>query len=570
MGERPLTPAHSKLLRCDPAGKRESARDPHIGTLVMSSLSETGTLDAVHDPTRLALVRETGLLDSPAEEAFDRLTRLAAKLTGAPVTFISLVDEERDFYKSCFGFPEPLASERQLTGTTFCHYALVSRGPLVIEDTLAHPIYRNVPTVQSLGVRAYLGIPLRFGGRAIGSFCAIDFSPRAWSSLEIEVMEELAASTMREIELRAAMEAAEMERGRLKTLLMHVPAAVIFADGASRRVLLWNQRVEEILGTVPRGAEIERDESFAAFHPDGRIVGAHESPLERAILGETVHGEEFRIERSDGTAVWIRVHGAPVRDAAGEAIIGGVISFYDVTEQRRIGEENRSLYEQARSANRAQDDFFATVSHELRSPMTSILGWSKLLMGEDLQNETAREAAEAIAGSARLQAQLIDDLLDASRISTGKVALAMNRLNVNDSISEAVRAAQPVAASHGLRLRANLSEVPVIEGDAARLRQVVSNLLSNSIKFTPPGGLIEVSSRTENERAVIVVSDTGRGIAPELLPHIFEKHRQARTGELGGLGLGLTIVRHLVEMHGGEVRAHSAGPGKGTEFTIRL
>ena len=536
----------------------------------MSALTPSDTSETVRDPNRLAVVRHTGLLDSPTEEAFDRLTRLAAKLTGAPVTFISLVDEGRDFYKSCFGFPEPLASERQLTGTTFCHYALVSSGPLVIEDTLAHPIYRNVPTVHSLGVRAYLGIPLKINGMAVGSFCAIAFEPRAWSALQIEVMEELAASTMREIELRAAIDTAETERSRLKALLMHVPAAVIFADGPSRRVLLWNQKVEEILGTVPRGAEIRGDEDFVTMHPDGRVVEPHESPLERAILGETVHGQEFQIARSDGRTVWIRVHGAPVRAATGTAIIGGVISFYDVTEQRQIEQENRGLYDQARSAHRAQDEFFATVSHELRTPMTSILGWSKLLMAEDLQNETALEAADAIAGSARLQAQLIDDLLDASRISTGKIALNLKSLDVNDAITEAIQAAQPAAANNSLRLRTRLGTVPLIQGDAARMRQVVGNLLSNSIKFTPAGGLIEVCSRTEAGRAVIVVSDTGRGIAPELLPFVFDKHRQARSAEMGGLGLGLTIVRHLVEMHGGEITAHSPGPGLGTEFTIRL
>jgi signal transduction histidine kinase len=404
----------------------------------MTALSEPASYDPLRDPRRLAVVRGTGLLDSPTEVEFDRLTRLAAKLTGAPVTFISLVDDGRDFYKSCFGFPEPLASERELTGTTFCHYALVSQGPLVIEDTLAHPIYREVPTVHSLGVRAYLGIPLKIGGMAIGSFCAIDFVARSWTPLQIEVMEELAASTMREIELRAAID------------------------------------------------------------------------------------------------------------------------------------ENRTLYEQARSANRAQDEFFATVSHELRTPMTAILGWSKLLIHEDLQNETAIEAAEAIAGSARLQAQLIDDLLDASRIATGKIALNVTSIDVNDSIEEAIRAAQPSAASHNVRLRTQLGQVPVIQGDAARIRQVVGNLLSNSIKFTPSGGLIEVTSRTEDGRAVITVCDTGRGIAPDLLPHVFEKHRQARTAEMGGLGLGLSIVRHLVEMHGGEVSVHSAGPGMGAEFTIRL
>jgi signal transduction histidine kinase len=171
------------------------------------------TLDpqsAVADQERLEAVLQTGLLDTPPEESFDRLTRLAAKLIGVPTTFISLVDQSRDFYKSCFGFGEPLSTTRQLEGRTFCHHAIVSSAPLVINDTMADPIFREVPTVQSLGVRAYAGIPLiTDAGRAIGSFCAIDFAPRAWSALDIEILTELAASAMREIKLRSAVRAAQ-------------------------------------------------------------------------------------------------------------------------------------------------------------------------------------------------------------------------------------------------------------------------------------------------------------------------------------------------------------------------
>jgi len=171
------------------------------------------TLDpqfAVEDKLRLDAVLQTRLLDTPPEESFDRLTRLAAKLIGVPATFISLVDQSRDFYKSCFGFGEPLATTRQLEGRTFCHHALVSAGPLRIDDTLADPVFREVPTVQSLGVRAYAGIPLITDeGHAIGSFCAIDFAPRAWSALEVEILTELAASAMREIKLRSAVRAAQ-------------------------------------------------------------------------------------------------------------------------------------------------------------------------------------------------------------------------------------------------------------------------------------------------------------------------------------------------------------------------
>lgn len=153
---------------------------------------------------------QTGLLDTPPEESFDRLTRLAAKLTGVPTTFISLVDQGRDFYKSGFGFGEPLGTTRQMEGRTFCHHAIVSSTPLIINDTMEHPVFREIPTVQSLGVRAYAGIPLiTDDGHAIGSFCAIDFVPRAWSALDVEILTELAASAMREIRLRSAVRAAQ-------------------------------------------------------------------------------------------------------------------------------------------------------------------------------------------------------------------------------------------------------------------------------------------------------------------------------------------------------------------------
>jgi signal transduction histidine kinase len=158
---------------------------------------------AVQDENRLDALRETGLLDSEVEEEFDRLTRLASRLLEAPATFFSLVDTDRDFYKSCFGFDEPLASQRQLTGETFCHYSLVADGALVIPDTRADPLYAKVPTVESLGVAAYLGVPVRSpSGQVLGSFCAIDFTARDWTPLEVETMKELGRSAEREVAIR--------------------------------------------------------------------------------------------------------------------------------------------------------------------------------------------------------------------------------------------------------------------------------------------------------------------------------------------------------------------------------
>ena len=165
---------------------------------------------ALIDPQRLAAVQDTGLLDSIAEESFDRLTRLAAKITGAPVAFVSLLDAHRDFYKSTFGMDAPLSTLRQLTGRTFCHYSLVSDGPLVLEDATQLPVFRDVPTVASLGVRAYAGIPLKTeAGQVLGSFCAVDFKAKQWTEQDIEILQELAHSAMREIRLRRALHDAE-------------------------------------------------------------------------------------------------------------------------------------------------------------------------------------------------------------------------------------------------------------------------------------------------------------------------------------------------------------------------
>ena len=532
-------------------------------------MSATAVDATLRDPRRLDALRATNLLDTPAEEAFDRLTSLAAKLTGAPVTFLSLVDEQRDFYKSCFGFPEPLASERQLLGTTFCHYAMVSAGPLVIEDTLAHAIFRDVPTVKSLGVRAYLGVPLvGSDGYALGSFCAIDFAPRHWSALDIEVMRELAAATLREIELRSALMTADeaqrrldAERRMLDATMQQMPAGVVVAD-LSGEVTFSNEQAARIIGSIPANV-LTPGRNVRAFYADGTAYRAAESPLSRSVLvGEVVVNETMRYERADGVTKIISVSSTPVRDADGNAI-ACVLTIDDITEREGL------LHDLAEERRRL-DDFFAALSHELRTPMTSIIGWSRLLRMEELENPTAIEAAAAIESSALVQAQLVDDLLDVSRIAQGKLELAVERLDINAVVQEAMQAMQPAAMNNRLSLHARLAEVPAIDGDRARLRQVIANLLSNAIKFTPAGGLIEVITEVREQLVHIAVRDTGRGIAPELLPYVFERGRQAQSAELGGLGLGLTIVRYFAEKHGGTARAESDGPGKGATFTLTL
>lgn len=191
------------------------------------SIPTNEALRAVHDPERIAALRRTGLLDSDAEEAFDRMTHLAVKLLRVPAAFISLVDYDRDFYMSAHGFGEPLATSRELTGRTFCHYAIESDQPLVINDARADPVYRTVPTVESLGVAAYVGVPLPGPeGHILGSFCAIDTTPRHWTSEEVDILSELAASARREIELRHRARQAEEHALRLRELASELTAQV--------------------------------------------------------------------------------------------------------------------------------------------------------------------------------------------------------------------------------------------------------------------------------------------------------------------------------------------------------
>jgi len=190
--------------------------------------AEIDLLETIEDPTRLATVEATGLLDTEVEEVFDRMTRLAVKVLGVPAAFLSLVDSNRDFYKSASGFGEPLRTNRELKGRTFCHYAIQSPSPLIIDDTVSHPVYSQVATVKSLGVGAYLGVPLVMeNGHAIGSFCAIDVKPRHWTLTEIEVLSELAASAKREIELRIATRGERAAR-------LSAEAARITAEEANR------------------------------------------------------------------------------------------------------------------------------------------------------------------------------------------------------------------------------------------------------------------------------------------------------------------------------------------------
>ncbi|MGH8525461.1 MAG: hybrid sensor histidine kinase/response regulator, partial [Gammaproteobacteria bacterium] len=247
---------------------------------------------------------------------------------------------------------------------------------------------------------------------------------------------------------------------------------------------------------------------------------------------------------------------------------------HDVTERRQALAREKEARKEAEAANRLKDEFLSTLSHELRTPLTAIIGWSHLLVQGEVDRQKQPKALETIARNAKSQAQLIDDLLDVSRIIRGKLHLDFSPCELQPVIEAAVESIRPTAEAKGVRLQLLLEpRVGLVFGDPDRLQQIVWNLLSNGVKFTPSGGAVQVRLQRINSDVEIAVSDSGVGITSDFLPHVFDRFRQAdgsTTRAHGGLGLGLAIVRHLVELHGGTVRAVSAGEGQGATFIVKL
>jgi PAS domain S-box-containing protein len=327
-------------------------------------------------------------------------------------------------------------------------------------------------------------------------------------------------------------------------------------------------------GTFPGTLEAVQRE----VHPDDRDRVAH--TIREAVEQRKDLRVEYRIVSADGSVRWVEGRGRLVGERHGrpERMVGLCM---DVTERKEAEEKRKTLLAgeqaarvEAETTNRAKDEFLAVLSHELRTPLNAILGWSRMLRFGALDRGTVERAIETIERNAHQQTQLIDDLLDVSRIVSGKLDIERRRVDLRTVVEAAVASVRAPAEAKDLRLETVLDPAPdAVSGDPVRLQQVLWNLLSNAIKFTPAGGRVQIALERREGWAEIRVSDTGPGIAPAVLPYIFERFRQGEGGttrEYGGLGLGLAIVRHLVELHGGGVRAESEGEGRGSTFTVRL
>lgn len=649
------------------------------------------------DPNRLAALNASELLDTPADDAFDRIARLAVRLLKADAAFVSLLDADRVFFKSYVAAGGSLPEIREVPiEASFCPYAVAQGRILLVSDARINPQFKTHSALRDFGLVAYAGIPLvTEDGHALGSFCVIDSQPRAWTQDEIELLTDLSAAVVSAIEFRISIgrrmrDAARLEASeqRFNAAFQANPLPISIVSYPDGRVLNVNQAVvrqlgyrrDEIVGKTTAELNLytypaEREAFFRLLREQGRVTDfeaqlksrdgeariylmssefieldgrtclltstnditarkrgeiALQQALERLELAQSagrsgtfdwnlatneiqwseaeeklyglepggfkgryenwrsaVHPEdienaekglakavndatelnmEFRIIRPDGTILWIYATGNVIYDAQGKPLRMVGVNI-DITERK-------SIEIALREADRRKDEFLAMLAHELRNPLAPIRNAVQILKTSGSDEANFKYARDIVERQVKHMTRLLDDLVDVARLTQGKITLKKETVELATVVDHAVELARPVISERGHQLKIELPREPaLINVDGVRLSQALGNILTNAAKYTEPGGMIELTGSDTADEITFAVCDNGNGIAPEMLAHVFGLFTQSdRTLDRaqGGLGIGLALVKRLIEMHGGQVEARSAGIGKGSEFVMRL
>jgi signal transduction histidine kinase/ActR/RegA family two-component response regulator len=357
------------------------------------------------------------------------------------------------------------------------------------------------------------------------------------------------------------------------------------AENADIGLWFWDLVEEKIFSTPKCNElfEVPPNEPITLLSISDIIHPEDSEQVEAAITESQTYGKdyesEFRVIYSDGSVHWITTKGKTYLDAEGKPFsMMGVVR--GITEKKAASEELSKIYEsekkardEAEEANRTKDSFLAIVSHELRSPLNAILGWTKILLTKNVDAETQRNALETIERSARSQAKLIEDLVDSARIASGKLRLEFRPTNLYEVVKNVCNFQKPAAEAKEIALELNADRTKIyVFGDMVRLQQIFTNIVTNSIKFTPEGGEVKINMSVNKGKVTVSVKDNGQGISAEVLPTIFRQFAQGdeKTSDRSGLGLGLSISKILIEKHNGTIRAESEGTGQGSEFTVEL
>ncbi|MBW4480433.1 MAG: PAS domain-containing protein [Tolypothrix brevis GSE-NOS-MK-07-07A] len=395
--------------------------------------------------------------------------------------------------------------------------------------------------------------------------------------INAQLQQEIVERQHTEVALRQSQETIRQQLTEIEAIYTNAPIGLCMLDTNFRYIRV-NKQLAEING-ISESEHLGRTvhEVLAELGDVQKPVFEEIIATRLPILNREVHGEtpaQPGIERS-----WLLSY-YPLEDSDRQVASINII-VQEITERKRAEQEREALYareqfarQQAENANRVKDQFLAVLSHELRTPLNPILGWAKLLQTRSFDNATLLKALSTIERNAKLQIQLIDDLLDVSRILGNKLILEISSVDLSAVITSALETVRWAAETKAIKIHLQIDpNVNFVYGDFNRLHQVIGNLLSNAVKFTPSGGQVEISLRQYNSCVEINLSDTGKGISADFLPHIFEYFQQADssiTRQFGGLGLGLAIVRNLVDLHGGSVTVESPGENQGTTFSVKL
>jgi len=522
------------------------------------------------EAARLRRLMDLMVLDTGAEAVLDALTALAASVTGAPISLISLVDGTRQWWKSAVGLPQGAHTSRDIS---FCAHAIAGDSLFEIEDARLDERFSDNPIVTGEPhVIHYAGMPLVMpGGEHIGTICVIDHEPGRLDQRGRDVLARLADMVVRVLLLREhdrnlaalvdAQAALRESEARLRTITDAIPQ-MVWACEPDGAICFYNRRWLEFTG---QAADVEDVPSWLeAVHPDD--LPQAQAAWRESLTQGAVYERQLRLRHEAGDHRWVLVRALPLRDADGR-VLQWLGTCTDIEEQKR----NEARLEEA---DRRKDEFLAMLAHELRNPLAPIATGAQLLLMGKAGPDRVRTTAEMIGRQVDHLTTLVNDLLDVSRVTRGMIRLHPGRVDLQATVAAAVEQNLPRIRERGQQLDVRLPDEPLhIVGDAVRITQVLGNLLNNAAKFTPAGGRIGITLEPAGPEARVTVQDTGRGIPGDLLPHVFglftQEHRSPERSQ-GGLGLGLALVRSLTELHKGRVVAHSDGLGQGSTFTVFL